>query len=237
MQWRWPWRATRQRISRNIGSAIILAILLATLTLVGSAAADEVTGTRPLRHLQPSALATILPNDTHLLFEQSVIERFLEQLDGQPPDWGGVYGGGHHDPGHDDRLFQLNRDRDAGRVGRAPLTWRISFAWDGALTGFDPKTGGFSVGIGPRFVRTAWGLVRFKAEDLPGNLTAIPDPQLRKRLRRSVEQGERIPILVLMTGRLIPDESLVYDFSHDEEGLGLIMPVVRIERLEFVLTD
>ena len=38
-----------------------------------------------------------------------------------------------------------------------------------------------------------------------------------------------------MMGRLIPEESLVSDFSHDEEGLGLIMPVVRIERVEYLL--
>lgn len=216
---------------------MITSLLLATVTGRELAASDEVTGTRPLRHLAPSALASILPTDTHVLFEQPVVERFLEQLDGTPPDWATVYGGGHHDPGHDDRLFQLNRERDAARVGKAPLTWRLSFAWDGILTGFDPKTGGFSVGIGPRFIRTAWGLVRFKPEDLPGNLTAIPDPQLRKRLRRAVEHGEQVPMLVLMTGHLIPDESLVYDFSHDEDGLGLIMPFVRIERLDFVLTN
>jgi len=38
-----------------------------------------------------------------------------------------------------------------------------------------------------------------------------------------------------MTGRLIPGESLVYDFSHEEEGLGLIMPFVRVEQVDFVL--
>jgi hypothetical protein len=26
----------------------------------------------------------------------------------------------------------------------------------------------------------------------------------------------------------------VYDFSHDEEGLGLIMPFVKVERVDFV---
>jgi hypothetical protein len=36
-------------------------------------------------------------------------------------------------------------------------------------------------------------------------------------------------------GRLVPEESIVYDFSHDEEGLGLIMPIVRIERIEYLL--
>jgi hypothetical protein len=38
-----------------------------------------------------------------------------------------------------------------------------------------------------------------------------------------------------MTGRLIPQESIVYDFSHDEEGLGLIMPLVRVEQVDFVM--
>ena len=38
-----------------------------------------------------------------------------------------------------------------------------------------------------------------------------------------------------MTGRTILQESIVYDFSHDEEGHGLIMPVVRIERIDYVL--
>ena len=40
-----------------------------------------------------------------------------------------------------------------------------------------------------------------------------------------------------MTGRLIPDEPVVYDFSHDQEGLGLIMPVVKVERLDYLLTN
>lgn len=39
-----------------------------------------------------------------------------------------------------------------------------------------------------------------------------------------------------MTGRLIPEEPIVYDFSHDEEGRGLIMPVVRIERIDFLIS-
>ena len=41
---------------------------------------------------------------------------------------------------------------------------------------------------------------------------------------------------MVMTGGLIPEESVVYDFSHDEEGLGLIMPFVRIEQVYFLIT-
>ena len=52
-----------------------------------------------------------------------------------------------------------------------------------------------------------------------------------------MQRGERIDIDVVMCGRLIPEESLVYDFSHEVDGLGLIMPVVRIEAVAFVLAD
>ena len=42
---------------------------------------------------------------------------------------------------------------------------------------------------------------------------------------------------VLMIGHLIPEESVIYDFSHEQEGRGLTMPVVRIEAVEFALRD
>jgi len=48
-------------------------------------------------------------------------------------------------------------------------------------------------------------------------------------------RGEPVGIIVAMTGRLIPEESLLYDFSHDQEGLGVIMPVVKLERLDYLL--
>jgi hypothetical protein len=48
--------------------------------------------------------------------------------------------------------------------------------------------------------------------------------------------SKSVDITVVITGRLIPDESLVYDFSHDQEGVGVIMPVVRVERLDYLLT-
>jgi hypothetical protein len=38
-----------------------------------------------------------------------------------------------------------------------------------------------------------------------------------------------------LVGTLIPTESIVYDFSHDEEGLGMVMPVVRIEQVAYLL--
>ncbi|HXC66788.1 MAG TPA: hypothetical protein VN638_05160, partial [Nitrospiraceae bacterium] len=89
--------------------------------------------------------------------------------------------------------------------------------------------------IGPIFTPTRWGVVRFKPEEVPSNLVVIPNPSTRDVLRRQLEAGRKIGIEIAMVGRLIPDESIVYDFSHDEEGVGIIMPVVRIERVEYLM--
>ena len=78
-------------------------------------------------------------------------------------------------------------------------------------------------------------MVRFKPEEVPSNLVVIPDSGIRDVLRRQLDAGRKIDIDIVMVGRLVPDESLVYDFSHDQAGVGVIMPVVRIERLEYLL--
>ena len=66
-----------------------------------------------------------------LLIRPTSIEEFLTELDGEPPDWSAVYGHGHHDPGHDDRLFALNRERDARREGQQALVKEVAFIWTG----------------------------------------------------------------------------------------------------------
>src|SRR5205085_11360782 len=60
--------------------------------------AEEVLAIQPLLRLDVSDLQAQLPADTHLLIEPAAIERFLTFMDGVPPDWTKVYGGGHHDP-------------------------------------------------------------------------------------------------------------------------------------------
>jgi hypothetical protein len=107
--------------------------------------------------------------------------------------------------------------------------------WPGQLTSYDPKSASFRVAIGPSFILTRWGLVRFKPDDIPANLSAVPNPKTRDMLRRKVKKGQAIDVLVVMSGKLIPEESLIYDFSHDEEGMGVVMPVVRIEQLDYLL--
>ncbi len=214
---------------------LVLGVLLIVSMSARTVCAQEVTTALPLLLSKLADVRAILPPDTHLLIETSAIEGFLDELDANPPDWAIVYGHGHHDPGHDDRLFSLNRERDALREGKPALQWRLAFVWPGELSRFDPASGGFSVAVGPKFNPTRWGIVRFKPEDLPGNLLAIPDMSTRGILLREREKNRPIDIAVVMTGRLVPQESIVYDFSHDEEGVGLIMPVVRIERIDYLL--
>ena len=213
----------------------VMVLVLLTAGSVGEGWAEEVNGTKPLLAITRQNLADSLPSDYHILSEPAPIEQWLDALDGAPPDWKLVYGQGHHDPGHDERLFVLNRERDARREGKAALQWPVVFFWSGELSRYDSTMEGFRIAMGPILTPTRWGVVRFKAEDLPGNLVAVPDAAQRDRLRKQVEAGQKIDIDIAMIGRLIPEESLVYDFSHEEEGVGLIMPVVRIERIEYLL--
>lgn len=196
---------------------------------------EDIGGPGPLRFLDVNELQTLLPSATSLMLHPSAVEQFLAELDGQPPDWKTVYGHGHHDPGHDDRLFALNRERDAKREGRPELSRLLAFLWTGELSRYEPHIGGFPVALGPKFMKTSWGMVRFKPEEAPGNLSVTTDLLHQEWLQRQLEQGQSVEIDVVMTGKLIPEESIVYDFSHDEEGLGLIMPFVRVERVDFVM--
>jgi hypothetical protein len=179
------------------------------------------------------ALPSLLPKDTHLLHNPGAIEKFLEALDGSPPDWATLQG--THGDRHDDSLFALNRERDRLRAGRKALTQRITFLWDGVLSSYDPDKAGFLVAIGPEVIPTKWGLVRFKPESLPAELVAVPSADLRESLQARVARGESVKVVVAMTGRLVPDEAIIYDFAHEDPGQGMIMPMVRVERIDYLM--
>jgi hypothetical protein len=196
--------------------------------------AQELSAVQPLLSIPLNEIASRLPAQTHALFTASAIERFLSSVDGVPPDWQALYGHGHHDPSLDERLFRLNRERDVKREGREALSERIAFVWSGELSGYDHGHGGFRVALGPRFTGTSWGVVRFKYEDVSGELVAVPPPAERDILLKRKEQGPPIDIDVVMVGKLISEEPIVYDFSHDEEGTGVIMPVVRVEAIFYL---
>lgn len=208
-----------------------LIILLPGTTI----ASEAISGTQPLLLASDADLSKVTPPDSHLLVSPETMEEFLVALDRTIPDWPLVYGMGHYDPLFDDRLFQLNRERDEQRKGKPALNRRITFCWSGRLSRYDSARGGFPVAIGPAFTRTAWGIVRFKPEELPANLTATAPADLRQRLENRIQNGQIIDLQVAMTGHLIAEESVIYDFSHEEEGQGLIMPVVQVEQVNYIL--
>lgn len=228
-----PQRSDRSALCGLLG----FAVLFLTGGWIGEGRADDVLGARPLLTIAPKDLHTILPPDSNLLLDPRSIEQFLDALDSTPPDWAVVYGHGHDDPAHDERLFTLNRERDAKRAGNSALTQRVTFIWLGELSRYDAEAGGFRIALGPLFTPTRWGVVRFKCENLPGTLVAEVSSTMRREVEQRFVRGESVDLTVAMTGRLIPDESVVYDFSHGQDGVGVIMPVVTVERLDYLLTN
>jgi len=177
----------------------------------------------------------LLPKGAHLLHDPVAIEKFFEALDGAPPNWAELHGS--HGGRHEERLFALNRERDLSRAGRPALSQRITFIWEGVLSGYVPDQAGFLVAIGPETIATRWGQVRFKPESLPTELLAVPPPDLKESLRAKVVRGDNVKVLVAMTGRLVPNEALIYDFAHEDPSQGMIMPMVRIEQIDYLIPE
>lgn len=121
---------------------LFVLLILSILFQVLSTGAQEDVGIRPIQFESLSEFAAALPGDIQLLDDAIAIEGFLEALEGYPPDWLAIYGEGHHDPGHDDRLFEVNRARDDRRAGNPALARRIAFRWSGELSHFDPERKG-----------------------------------------------------------------------------------------------
>lgn len=215
--------------------AITTAALSVAFFQAGLLYAQDPNPVRPLLRFAETSPASVLPDKTFYLDRPAVIESYLADLDGHPPDWSRLYGAG--EDAHMDRLFEENRARDRLREGRPALARRIAFVWEGVMTGYDAETGGFRLAVGPKVIPTAWGDVRFKPDGLPGGLVAVPPPELREQLRARRAGGEAIEVDLILTGRLIPEESIIYDFAHEEEGRGMVMPVVRVERIDYFLAE
>ena len=202
-------------------------------TLPSGAFSEDALGPRLMLIATRQDLQAFLPADTTLLHDPSTLEKFLAALDGSPPDWAALHG--THGDRHDESLFALNRERDRLRAGRKALTQRITFFWEGVLSTYIPDKSGFLVAIGPEVIPTRWGLVRFKPESLPTELVAMPPADLRESLQARVARGESVKVVVAMTGRLVPDEAIIYDFAHEDLGQGMIMPMVRVERIDYLM--
>jgi hypothetical protein len=204
------------------------------ITFPCGAFAQDTPPSRLLLNKTQDDLQVFLPLGTRLLHDPIAIEKFLEELDGAPPDWPEIHG--NHEHPDDESLFALNRERDRLRAGRPALSQRITFLWEGLLSSYVPDQCGFLVAVGPEMIDTTWGMVRFKPETLPAELIAVPVPRVRKFLQTKLARGENVRLVVAMTGRVVPNEALIYDFAHEDRGQGMIMPMVRVEQIDYFLT-
>jgi len=211
----------------------VLVGLLFTVLPFGVSGDDTLAG-QLIPIAQTQDFQSFLPKGTRLLHDPVAIEKFLEALDGSPPNWVVLHG--EDGMRHDEMLFALNRERDRLRAGRPALAEQITFLWDGVLSSYDPDKAGFFVAVGPEVISTKWGLVRFKPESLYTELVAVPPPDLTESLRARVARGENVKVVVAMTGRLIPEEAIIYDFAHEDPGQGMIMPMARVERIDYLMT-
>ena len=212
-------------------TSTVLVGLLITFT---GASGEDTPASQLLPIDKTQDIRLFLPKGTLLLHDPVMIEKFFEALDGAPPDWAELHGS--HGDRHEERLFALNRERDLSRAGRPALSQQITFIWEGVLSNYVSDKGGFRVAIGPEVIPTRWGQVRFKPESLPSDLLAVPLPDLKESLRARVAHGENIKVLVAMTGRLVQNEALIYDFAHEDPSQGMIMPMVRVEQIDYFLT-
>jgi len=214
-------------------SKLTAAVLLGLLIAFTGASGEDTPASRLLLVANTQDIQLFLPNGTHLLHDPVAIEKFFEALDGAPPNWAELHGS--HGGRHEERLFALNRERDLSRAGRPALSQQITFVWEGVLSNYVSDKGGFLVAIGPEVIATKWGQVRFKPESLPAELVAVPLLDLRESLHARVARGENVKVLVAMTGRLVQNEALIYDFAHEDPSQGMIMPMVRVERIDYLL--
>ncbi len=191
-------------------------------------------GVQPLLELDGQSVQDFIPTSIKPLILSHDIEHLLRTLEHEPPDWTQLQ---HPDmTEQSERLFQFNRERDQARSDAYALTEQpIAFLWVGILRQYLPKYEGFSLALGPKLTKSSWGIIRFKPINLPDYLVAVPSPTLREHLLNRQKQGEQLEVIVVCIGTLVPDESLIYAFSHDDHKDGMILPVVSIQSMMYFM--
>jgi len=189
-------------------------------------------GIRPLIALE-EPIHTVVSSGMMFLNKPNTTEQFLARLEGHPPDWKYLFGNNVDE--RYDRLFNESEKRDALRIGNPNLTQPIAFLWDGFLTSVREDKAGFGVSIGPRQIQTSWGIVRFKLANDPLEMTAMPSTKLFEALKKKRAQKEEVAIMILYSGTLVPEESLMYDFSTKKEGEDMILPIVELTQVDYFI--
>lgn len=189
-------------------------------------------GVKPLLLTDGKPLSTFVPEGTLFLNDPETLDRFLKNLEGSPPDWKFLFGSNVDE--RYDRLFEETEKRDAARIGNTTANQFLAFIWEGDLTSYRPEHKGFGVAIGPSQIPTTWGIIRFKIANQPSEMVAIPPSSLLEELQKKRLHHEQVEVTILFIGKLIPEESLMYDFSTAKEGEGMILPIVHLTQIEYL---
>lgn len=211
----------------------IFVLWLVMIPGFSSGLGDELAeGVRPLQVIQDDSWESLITKDTLFLNDPATVESFLKELESHPPDWKYLYGSDVDE--RYDRLFAEMEKRDAVRIGHPMLKQRIAFLWHGSLTSYRPQHKGFGIAIGPAKIKTSWGIVRFKIAKDPFEMVGIPPANTLEAIQERRGKGESVDVTILYQGTLIPEESLLYDFSTETEGEGMILPIVSLEQVDYV---
>ena len=220
-------------------TALFMSTIFTTLLLLNfilsAQGASIPQGVRPLNLLGKKPLESFVPQGSTFLNESKSIEKFLTNLEGTPPDWKYLYGSNVDE--RYDRLFEEMEQRDTARIGNPSLTQRLTFIWHGNLTEYRSEHKGFGVAIGPEKIETAWGIIRFKIAEHPFEMVAVPPPDLLESFKEKRAKGGQLDIIIMFTGKLIPEESLMYDFSTEKEGVGMILPIMELDQVDYLFSD
>ena len=66
-------------------------------------------------------------------------------------------------------------------------------------------------------------------------MTAIPSPEVIEEIKKKGSRKEQVEIVILNRGKLVSEESLMYDFSTKKEGEGMILPIVELIQIDYFL--
>ncbi len=196
---------------------------------------DLPEGVRPLIITQDNSLASHVSSGVLFLNEPSILEEFFEQLEGASPNWKYLYGSNVDE--RYDRLFEEMEKRNEARIGHVLLNQPIAFVWYGNLTSYRPEHKGFGVAIGPMKIQTNWGIIRFKIANAPFEMVAVPSAYHLKAFQDKRAKGEEIDIQIIYSGSLMEAESVLFDFSTEKEGEGMILPIVMLDQVDFMLIE
>ncbi|MCW5783039.1 MAG: hypothetical protein KIT39_06995 [Nitrospirales bacterium] len=65
-------------------------------------------------------------------------------------------------------------------------------------------------------------------------MVAVSPATILEAIQERRGKGESVDVIIFYQGTLIPEESILYDFSTETEGQGMILPIVSPEVVDYV---